>query len=98
MNVSQLARQEAGLSLTSLLSEDGTHRWDAGDMAKEAQCLSPLLCALPAPPHLHPPPLCPALPRRPKSLRAAIDDSLRVLEGFRQEETTGLLFRVIGDG
>lgn len=93
MNVSQLARQEAGLSLTSLLSEDGTHRWDARDMAKEAQCLEPS-----APPHLHPPPLGPALPRRSKSLRAAIDNSLRVLEGFRQEETPGLLFRVIGGG
>lgn len=46
MNVSQLARQEAGLSLTSLLSEDGTHRWDAQDMAKEAQCLEPsALCS-----------------------------------------------------
>lgn len=87
MSVSQLPRQEAGLSLTSLLSEDGTHRWDTeGDMAKEAQCLE--LSALCPPP---PPASGPSFAKEPKSLRAAIDDSLRVFEGFRQVETTGFI-------
>lgn len=56
-----------------------------GDRAEEAQCLGPAaLC---------PSPTCsvPSCARRAKSLSADTDDSLRVLEGFGQVQTTGFI-------